>query len=228
MEQEQETLHGVSEIGWAADDIVAAMTSTASLLRRRLLQALSAIALAALCACQPPDAGTSLPGSPPGGAVAPRPDSSALDAMLAARTVRVQDGDSFIATTDDGKRITVRLSGVDAPERSQAFADRARRHLRGLLEKQSLRIRVAKTDRFGRIVGEVYVVHPDGGASDAGLAQIAAGLAWYFRRYADDLPAALRDRYAQAEARARESRAGLWGDPEPEPPWEFRRRGPGR
>jgi endonuclease YncB( thermonuclease family) len=200
---------------------------TASASRRRLLQALGAIALAASCACQP-DAVTGLPGTPPDNVVAPRPDARALDAMLAARTVRVQDGDSFIATSDDGTRITVRLSGIDAPERHQAFADRSRQHLRGLLEKQSLRIRLAKTDRFGRIVGEVYVMNADGSATDAGLAQIAAGLAWYFRRYAEDLPAALRDRYAQAEARARESGAGLWRDPQPEPPWEFRRRGSGR
>ena len=202
------------------------MIASASL-RRRLLQALGAIALAASCACQP-DAVTGLPGTPPGGVVAPRPDARALDTMLAARTVRVQDGDSFIATRDDGTRITVRLSGIDAPERHQAFADRSRRHLRGLLDKQSLRIRVAKTDRFGRIVGEVYVVNADGSATDAGFAQIAAGLAWYFGRYADDLPAALRDRYAQAEGRARETGAGLWRDPQPEPPWEFRRRGSGR
>src|SRR5690606_37382283 len=127
--------------------------------------------------------------------------------------------------TDDGKRITVRLSGIDAPERYQAYADRSRRNLASLLEKRSLRIRVAKRDRFDRIVGDVYVREPGGKVTDAGLRQITAGLAWYFRRYADDLPPALRERYAQAEARARESRAGLWQDPDPEAPWTFRRRG---
>ncbi|NLD54548.1 MAG: hypothetical protein GX652_07800 [Burkholderiaceae bacterium] len=191
---------------------------------RRLLQALAAIALLLSCACQPPDAGTSLPGSR-GPAVATRPDTRELQAMLAARAVHVQDGDSFVAVADDGTRLTVRLSGIDAPERRQPFADRSRRNLRDLLEKQSLRIRVAKTDRFGRIVGEVYVVRPDERTVDAGLEQIAAGFAWYFRRYADDLPPPLRDRYAQAESRARDGGAGLWRDPKPEPPWDFRRRG---
>ena len=196
----------------------------ASLLRR-LLQALAIVVLAACCACQPPDLGTGRPGASSGGSVASQPDARALDAMLPARAVHVQDGDSFVATTNDGQRVTVRLSGIDAPERRQPYADRSRRHLRELLEKQSLRIRVAKTDRFGRIVGEVYVVQPDAQSVDAGLEQIAAGFAWYFRRYADDLPAALRDRYAQAETRARDSGTGLWRDPKPEPPWDFRRRG---
>lgn len=195
----------------------------------RCLLALQALLLAALTGCQPPDAATGPatphPGMPhPGVAGEPRSDAEASGALLRVRSVHVQDGDSFIAATAAGARLTVRLNGVDAPERSQPYADRSRRNLRQLLDGEELRIRVATTDRFGRAVGEVYVVRPGGKATDAGLAQVSAGLAWYFRRYARDLPAELRERYAQAESRAREARAGLWHDARPEAPWDFRRR----
>ena len=69
-----------------------------------------------------------------------------------------------------------------------------------------------------RIIGVVYV---DG--QDARLALIRAGLAWHFKRYAHEQAEEDRERYSFAEVEARAKRAGLWSDPEPVPPWEWRR-----
>lgn len=56
-----------------------------------------------------------------------------------------------------------------------------------------------------------------------GLAQITDGMAWWFRRYADEQTAEDRGRYESAENEARLQRRGLWRDTEPVPPWERRR-----
>ena len=60
------------------------------------------------------------------------------------------------------------------------------------------------------------------GERDVGLAQIEAGLAWHFRRYAAEQPAARRQAFEQAEQRARRRRAGLWQDATPVAPWQYR------
>ena len=45
---------------------------------------------------------------------------------------------------------------------------------------------------------------------------IRAGLAWHYKRF-DSTPA-----YAAAESEARQNRRGLWSDPNPTPPEQFR------
>ena len=60
------------------------------------------------------------------------------------------------------------------------------------------------------------------GGADAGLEQVRAGLAWYFRRYAKELTPDRRQQYADAEAQAQAERRGLWADAEPVAPWDWR------
>ncbi len=75
-----------------------------------------------------------------------------------------------------------------------------------------------KIDRYRREVCRVLV-----GGSDAGLEQIRAGMAWFFRRYAKELPPERRRQYTDMEAQAQAERRGLWADAEPVAPWEWRR-----
>ncbi len=75
-----------------------------------------------------------------------------------------------------------------------------------------------KRDRYGRIVGFVIV---DG--QDVNLAQVKAGMAWFYRYYQKELSPEDRRRYAKAEDQARTDRLGLWQDKNPMPPWEWRR-----
>ncbi|HUP93266.1 MAG TPA: thermonuclease family protein [Burkholderiales bacterium] len=121
----------------------------------------------------------------------------------------------------------VRLSGIDAPERRQAYGERARQNLAANVHHKAVLVVWKKQDRYGRIVGRVLVgpcAHS--GCSytiDAGLEQIRAGLAWHYKQYAREQAVAERLRYAEAERQARSNRAGLWHDESPVPPWAFRR-----
>ena len=137
-------------------------------------------------------------------------------------SIAVHDGDSFVLRTDDGQRVQIRISGIDAPEKSQPFADVSRQHLAQALRDRRLRIEPVKRDPYDRLVAKVLVDQGDTGLADVGLAQIEAGLAWHFRRYASDQPAGDRARYAQAERDARQAGSGLWQDPAPVAPWDFR------
>jgi endonuclease YncB( thermonuclease family) len=153
------------------------------------------------------------------GVPASTPAPRSATAPVTARSISVDDGDSFVARRADGTKFRVRLAGIDAPEKSQPWANAARQKLRGLLHERELVITALKTDRWGRLVA---LVAADG--EDPALAMLEAGLAWHFTRYDRDLPVALRERYAQAEAEARSARLGLWQANETEAPWEFRRR----
>ena len=54
------------------------------------------------------------------------------------------------------------------------------------------------------------------------LAQLDAGLAWWYRKYASEQPPGLLGDYESAETRAAADRVGLWQDANPMPPWEYR------
>jgi endonuclease YncB( thermonuclease family) len=76
-----------------------------------------------------------------------------------------------------------------------------------------------KVDRYGR---QVCLVRVDG--FDVGLAQIRAGLAWWYRKYAKEQSTQDRVTYAAVEQEAQETRRGLWREKDPVPPWEWRHR----
>jgi endonuclease YncB( thermonuclease family) len=125
----------------------------------------------------------------------------------------------------------IRLAGIDAPEKGQPFGNRAKENLSRLAYGKEARVEWQKRDRYGRIVGTVWVVSSDMPCRDelgcpktldAGLVQLTVGLAWHYKKYANEQDPQQRGQYAFAEEEARGKRAGLWRDPNPVPPWEWR------
>jgi hypothetical protein len=55
------------------------------------------------------------------------------------------------------------------------------------------------------------------------LQQVQAGMAWHYKAYQSDQASADRSQYAAAEIAAREADIGLWSDPHPIPPWDWRK-----
>jgi endonuclease YncB( thermonuclease family) len=143
--------------------------------------------------------------------------------------VGVTDGDTITVLDDQKRTHKIRLQGIDAPERKQAFSERSKQNLSRLVFGRRVVVHERGRDRWGRILGKVMVAPPDCPSSncpatfDVNLAQIESGLAWWYRRFARDQAPEDRAAYEAAEARAREAKAGLWSDPSPVPPWEFRR-----
>ena len=122
-------------------------------------------------------------------------------------------------------------AGIDTPERKQPFGKRAKENLSRLAAGQPARVEYHKTDRWKRLIGTVWVRSPDSQCLEeecpktlnVGMAQLTQGLGWHFKRYAYEQSEEDRERYAFAEEEARAKRVGLWTDPDPMPPWEWRR-----
>lgn len=127
------------------------------------------------------------------------------------RVVKISDGDT-VTLLSGTTQTRVRLYGIDAPERGQDYGTRATEHLRGLLAAGRVRLVSTGGDRYQRTIGILYT--PDG--ENVNLAMLEAGYAWHYKKYSNDLA------YAHAELRARENLRGLWQQPRPTPPWEYR------
>ena len=144
--------------------------------------------------------------------------SEARSTHLTGRIVSIADGDTVTLLDADKRQHKIRLSGIDAPERRQAFGNRSRQHLGELVFGKQVTADCPKTDRYKRALCKLQV---DG--VDANLAQVAAGMAWHYREYEREQSLMDRLRYAHAEGRAQEEQRGLWADRAPVAPWDFRR-----
>ena len=133
------------------------------------------------------------------------------------KVVRVVDGDTLIVLTSTGTQMTLRLAGIDAPEKFMAYGDQAKRSLTRLVNSGEITVQTTKTDRYGRAVGKV--LSRDG---DVNLALIKEGMAWHYKRYAHEQPSDDAETYARAEGNARKNQVGLWHDLNPVPPWRYR------
>ena len=112
----------------------------------------------------------------------------------------------------DKQQHKIRLSDIDTPERKQPFGTRTKQALSELAFGKHARVVEVTKDRYGRIVGRVYV---DGLNVNAVL--VRGRYAWVYRKYSQD------GELLKLEAQARENRLGLWAEPNPIPPWEWRR-----
>lgn len=142
------------------------------------------------------------------------------EGLLSGRVVKVSDGDTIHVLLADMRTVRVRLAGIDAPERKQAFGEQARKSLADLVAGRTVEIRWHKEDRFGRLVGKVIV-----GNVDIGLMQVARGYAWHYKKYQVEQSLEDRAKYSSGEDSARQRHVGLWRDQTPVPPWEWRASG---
>ncbi|HEX7811467.1 MAG TPA: thermonuclease family protein [Burkholderiales bacterium] len=142
----------------------------------------------------------------------------ALAAQLQGRVVGVSDGDTITLLTREQRQFKIRLSGIDAPEKKQAFGAFAKESLSRQVFGRPVVVEWSKIDRYGRIVGKIEI-----GGTDVNLEQVREGSAWVYLQYLKELPEADRKRYLAAEQQAKDERRGLWRDRDPEPPWQWRR-----
>src|SRR4051812_14645673 len=126
-----------------------------------------------------------------------------------ARVVGVSDGDTITVLSNGNDQTKIRLHGIDTPESKQAFGAVAKRTLSQLVYGSHVRVVSVDTDRYGRVVAEIYK-----GETWINLELVKRGMAWVYLQYSRD-PALLA-----AEEEARTARTGLWRDREPVAPWE--------
>ncbi len=126
--------------------------------------------------------------------------------------VGVIDGDTF-DMMQGGKKIRVRMFGIDAPERRQDYYQKSKETLSSMIFHKKVRLQSKGRDRYRRELAEVYV-----GDKWINYEMVYAGMAWHFTRYSRD------SRVAKAEQQARSAKRGLWSM-KAVAPWEFRKPG---
>ena len=134
------------------------------------------------------------------------------------RCIGVTDGDTIRVLTTRQENLKVRVAFIDCPETRQPFATSAKQAMSRLVFAKDVELRPQAIDRYGRLVALVYVE-----GTDAGFELLTAGLAWPSYRHLVQAPAEVQASYSAAGDRAREERIGLWADPNPVPPWKWRK-----
>ena len=137
---------------------------------------------------------------------------------IEGRVVAIADGDTITVLDADKVQHRIRLGGIDAPEKRQAFGARSKQSLSDIVFNRAVTVETGKTDRYGRAIGKVLV---DG--IDANLQQVSRGFAWHFKAYEREQSANDRQLYDFAQGEAKGARRGLWQDAEPVAPWDWRK-----
>jgi micrococcal nuclease len=136
---------------------------------------------------------------------------------FSGRVVRVLDGDTIEVLEIRGEQripIRIRLDGIDCPEKAQAYGQRAKQATLELAGGKTVTVKPKEKDRYGRTIAEIEL--PDGKILNHELVRM--GLAWWYRKYAPG-----NTELEALEREAKERKAGLWAEPEPQAPWDFRR-----
>ena len=132
-----------------------------------------------------------------------------------AQVIKVIDGDSMLIRRN-GKKIEVRLYGIDCPEHGQPFSNVAKKQVRRWVLGKTVRVEPLYLGKYGRLIGRIDDV------DDQELSEklVKNGLAWVHPAYCHKK---VCKKWWRAQAKARKRELGLWLDPSPVPPWVIKR-----
>lgn len=136
----------------------------------------------------------------------------AADQTLSGRVVKVKDGDSFVMRSE-GLVYEIRMYGIDAPEYEQPYGKKSAQALRSLIDSKNINVIKTGSDTYGRLIGKVYI-----GKTYINLEMVKSGNAHWYSKYAP------QDKDLQsAEQAAKQSKLGLWAQPNPILPSQWRK-----
>lgn len=138
--------------------------------------------------------------------------------VLTVKVVGVSDGDIITVLASNHARIRVRLTGIDAPDRNQDFGMRARKNLADKVFGKTVELHIRGKDNLKQTLGLVLLDDKDINES-----MVEDGYAWFYRKYADQIPKDESTRYDEAETAAKSKKLGLWAAQNPVAPWDFRK-----
>lgn len=153
----------------------------------------------------------------------PRP-AGQLPQTVRYQVTKVLDGD----TIKLDNRQSVRFCGIDAPEKAQPLGQESKANLQKLIDAagNTVLIMQTDTDRYGRMVGEVFVKVPNSEEEKfLNGEQVRNGLAYEYKQYSANCPN--REIIATSEERAKAENKGVWSGND-QKPWDFRKQQRGR
>lgn len=130
------------------------------------------------------------------------------------RVVGISDGDTITVLDNTNAQFKIRLSGIDAPENGQPFGRNSKEFLSNLVYGKIIEVKPIAIDKYGRTVAHLQI-----DSTDVEEEMVRSGFAWVYDQYCTD-PICTKWKGLQEQARKR--KVGLWADPSPNPPWEWR------
>ena len=127
------------------------------------------------------------------------------------RVQTVHDGDTVTCIDATGQPQKIRLIGIDAPEFDQPYGRASRAALEGKIFNRLVRVAGTARDRYGRLLGTLWI-----DTRNINRELVSEGYAWEFGGFSPD-----RD-LVKKEFDARQAHRGLWADPEPISPTQWR------
>lgn len=131
---------------------------------------------------------------------------------LTGKVIGISDGDTFRLLAEGNENVKVRLYGIDAPEKGQDYGTQSQQKLSSLIFSKPVRVEQKNKDRYGRVVGVAFA---DG--LNVNEEMLRSGFAWHYRHYDKN------KEWATLQQEAQQKKAGLWQQPLPTPPWEWRK-----
>src|SRR5260370_1412706 len=126
--------------------------------------------------------------------------------LLTGKTTSVVDGDTIKVLTQARQEKEIRLEGIDAPEKRQAFGSESTTHLSNLVFEKTVNLVCTALDEYQRLVCKVLL--PSG--EDVDLDQIKAGSAWHYKQFQSQQKATDRTEYVSTKNAARRAPIGPW------------------
>lgn len=142
-------------------------------------------------------------------------ETSVAEKKVGYKVIGIKDGDTFVLLIDDKEQV-VRFAHIDCPEKKQPFGNKAKQFVSDLCFGTYVTLVYNdknKYDRNKRLIAEVIL--EDGRNLNKEL--VKNGLAWHFKKYSDN------EEYAQLEIEARSNKIGIWSEPNPIAPWDWRK-----
>jgi micrococcal nuclease len=141
------------------------------------------------------------------------PSPAAHGESFSGSVVGVLDGDT-IEVLHNNRAERLRLNGIDCPKKGQAYGKQAKQAASELVFDKQVTLKTHGLDKYGRTIADVLL--PDG--SNVNQQLVKEGWCWWFRKFVPK-----DQKLKQFEQEAKDAKKGLWADPNPVPPWLYRR-----
>ena len=138
--------------------------------------------------------------------------SSFIVFSQSGKVIKVKDGDTIVILDSDNVQHTIRVADIDCPEKGQPFSKAATSFVSNEIFGKEVSIEKKSKDRYGRIIGNVFYTN-----KTLSKELLRKGLAWHYKYYSKD------KELATLELIAKKNKLGLWADPNPINPYQWRK-----
>lgn len=158
-----------------------------------------------------------------------QPAQAAKNYTLTGKVVQIADGDTLTVLDASKAQHKVRLANIDTPETGkgkkrpgQPFSNNAKDALEQWVAGKTIELTCFEQDRYERNICQIGLTQINGQPGTVNEALVAQGMAW---AYTGSNGRYLRDkRLIDVQSDAQRNQRGLWAQPSPVPPWEWRQR----